>query len=357
VGVLAGLAGVAIVATSVVSMTGKAVEAYQERRRREREAAIKREQAIQQKIALIRAGVGSSSEAKRVSVKLPDSRTSGVNLHPTTGDSNDTIASDAQRQVQGLRSRLPNIKAEYQALIEQQLLNAQSVQQALQQTEDALNANNLAAAETYLQALDDARIQVIQQARVQWTAQIEYLQERLDELQAHIPQSVNQHLQTRIDKVSNRQQLSEPDIQAVHQLLSEFEAQVDQVQEVADNLVASWHEAGYVTNVLQVDDGDIILEVETHDGANTQMRVQFYGQQIDLEGPHDEEGADSCAGRTMEVMQRFQEQGYQLEWREWNDELVPEELRTLNPVEIPATPRTQSSPSPASNRRLEVQGY
>ncbi|MEH2051483.1 hypothetical protein [Nostoc sp.] len=214
VGVLAGLAGVATAATSVVSMTGRAFEAYQERRRREKEAAKQREQAIQQKIAQIRAGTSSSSGPARIPVELPE--------HTEASQMNPAAASDVHRRVQGLRSRLPNIRAEYQTLINQQLLNAQNVQQALQRTEEALNANDLTAAQTYLQALDDARIQVIQKVRAQWTAQIEYIQERLEELQIRLPQAIYQQIQTNIDEVSNNwQQLSQADIETLHHLLNE----------------------------------------------------------------------------------------------------------------------------------------
>lgn len=324
---------------TLVSMTVKAYAAYQQRKRRDREVAIQREQAIQQKIAQIRAGVGSSANQSKVSVQLPK-----------TGDSqlNQAAAKDAQRRVQELKSQLPKIRAEYQVLIDQQLLDTQSVQQALQQTEEALNGNNFVAAQTYLQALDDARIQVIQRAKAQWRDQVEYLRERLDALRPRLPQTINQQMQIRIDEVSNNwQQLSVADIQTVHQLLSEFEAQAEQVQEAAANLAASWSQAGYVTHDLQIDDGDVVIEIETHDGVNTQMRVQFDGQQIELEGPHDEAGAASCAGRTMEVMQRFQEQGYQLEWKEWNGEAVDQE----------SPQGTESLVSPSPQRRLEGQGY
>ncbi|MEH1798985.1 MAG: hypothetical protein V7L13_07405 [Nostoc sp.] len=354
-GVLAGLAGVAVAATSVASMTGRAFEAYQERMRREREAARQREQAIQQKIAQIRAGTSSSSGPARIPVELPDTGTSQINP---------AVASDVHRRVQALRSRLPNIRAEYQTLIEQQLLNAQNVQQALQRTEEALNGNDLTAAQTYLQALDDARIQVIQKARAQWTSQIEYLQERLEELQTRLPQAIHQQMQTRIDEVSNNwQQLSEADIETLHQLINEVATQADQIQEVAANLAASWSQAGYVARVVQIDDGDVVIEIETHEGANTQMRVQFYGQQIELEGPRDQEGVGSCAERTMAVMRLFQEQGYQLEWNKWNGEAVPEEMRSLAALPAaPASPQTsgktpQSSHSQPSPRRLEGQGY
>ncbi|MEW6497690.1 MAG: hypothetical protein AB1589_35080, partial [Cyanobacteriota bacterium] len=227
-----------------------------------------------------------------------------------------------------LRSRLPKIRSEYQVLIDQQLLDEGTVQQAIQRTEQALNANNLASAEAHLQALDNARIQVIQQLRSQLSAQIEYLQERLDALRDRIPQAADQELQASIDHFSaNWQQLFNADIEALHQKISAFETQAEQFQEAAKNLVNSWLQVGYVARVLGTDDGDVVVEVETHEGTNTQMRVQFYGQQIDLEGPPEE--TNSCAARTIEAMQLFQEQGYQLEWTSLDGQPIPEEWRQL----------------------------
>ncbi|NJM73006.1 MAG: hypothetical protein HC862_24260 [Scytonema sp. RU_4_4] len=68
-------------------------------------------------------------------------------------------------------------------------------------------------------------------------------------------------------------------------------------------------------------------------------------------GPPEE--TESCAERTVEALQIFQEQGYQLEWTGWDGEEVPEEWRHL----YSAPPQKQSSQSRSSQRHLEKQGY
>ena len=60
------------------------------------------------------------------------------------------------------------------------------------------------------------------------------------------------------------------------------------------------------------------------------MRIQFDGQQIDLAGPHDEEGDSSCSSRTFDVIELFQQQGYQVEWTAWNGEPVDKEWRNVD---------------------------
>jgi exonuclease VII large subunit len=267
--------------------------------------------------------------------------------------------------VEELKSRLPKVHSEYQALVDQQLLDPQTVQQALQRTEQALNANNLADAQAHLQALDDARIQVMEQLESQWTAQIQYVQERLNALKDCLPQAVSQDLQASINQAhTNWRQLSNADLEALHQKISEFEAQADRIQEAAENLVKAWTEVGYVARILPgTSNGDVMIEVETHEGANTQMRVQFDGQQIELEGPPEER--ESCARRPQEVMQIFQEQGYQLEWTRLDDQPVTEELlqsylgtpQEESNEEESIERATESYTPESSQRRLESQGY
>jgi hypothetical protein len=322
-GIVLATGAVVVAGATVAKMGVKAVQAYQERVRREKEAAQKRELELQQRIAEIRARVRANSSQGKVAVKLPANMTSSTQgksssgVISSPGILNDTgkVAAEknAERRIAEQKSRLPKIRSEYQALIEAQLLDLQTVNQALAKTEAALNGHNLAEAEANLRALDDARIQVIQQFKVQWFAQIEYLQERLDGLRDRVPATVVYELQIKIDQVRNNlPELSDMDLQVLHQQISEFEAQADRVREAADNLVNSWTEVGYLASFVGIDNGDVVIEVETHEGANTQMRVEFDGQQIDLFGPQEE--SNSCAERTKEALRIFQEQGYYMEW-------------------------------------------
>jgi hypothetical protein len=176
-------AGVSPVA-ELGNLIGASLQAYQERQRRKREAAIEREAEIQQRIAQITASIGSRVSESKTVVQLLDMKTSIQNA----------VAKDAQNQLEDLKSRLPKIKAEYLALVDKQVMDAQTVRQAIERVEQALSFNDLATAETYLQALDDERIQGMQLLQAQWTAQIEYLQERLDGLCAQLPQVLIQEL-------------------------------------------------------------------------------------------------------------------------------------------------------------------
>ncbi|RCJ22393.1 hypothetical protein A6S26_21820 [Nostoc sp. ATCC 43529] len=351
---------------AVVSMTGRALQAYQERKRQEREAALQREQQIQQKIAQIRASIRSSSANSKIVVQQPQS-TKSTSSHnatinaPQTSTSdviNQALSQDAQRRVQNLQTKLPSIQAEYQVLIDEQLLDASSVQQALQQTEKALQTQNLADAEKYLQALDDARIQVIQQLQVEWKAQIDFVQARLNNLQPRLPHRIAQQLQAKINYTGNNwQHISNTDLETLHQEISALESQTEQIQAAAENLVASWQQFHYNARISEISDGDVVIEIETHEGANTLMRVEFEGQKIDLAGPQDQQGDLSCASRTVNVIQLFQEQGYQLEWTQWNGEPVNQEWRNLDTGATPTQTATDSYLSDTPQRRLESQGY
>ncbi len=332
--VLGGVAALAIGAGAAIYLTGKSLQAYQERKRKEKEAAIEREKAIQQRIAQIKSMSFSNTGKTQVTVKPPKT-VKPVPQNQPTGTTSKVITpveeakiKDDLRKINQLRSQIPKIKSEYQALIDKQLLDSATVQQTIQNTEQALNANHLEAAEAYLQALDDARIQVIQNLKQQWQPQISYLQERLEALKVRLPQAINQQLQTNIDKYSsNWQSLNDDIINNLHQQISTFEAQTAEIQEAANNLVNSWIQAGYEAHILGIDNGDLVIEVETHEGVNTQMRIQFNGQQINLFGPPEE--SSSCAARTIEAMRLFQEQGYQLEWTHLDNEPVAEEWRYL----------------------------
>lgn len=351
---------------AVVSMTGRALQAYQERKRQEREAALQREQQIQQKIAQIRASIRSSSANSKIVVQQPQS-TKSTSSHNATIKSaqkstsdviNQALSQDAQRRVQNLQTKLPSIQAEYQVLIDEQLLDASSVQQALQQTEKALQTQNLADAEKYLQALDDARIQVIQQLQAESKAQIDFVQARLNNLQPRLPHRIAQQLQAKINYTGNNwQHISNTDIETLHQEISALESQTEQIQAAAENLVASWQQFHYNARISEISDGDVVIEIETHEGANTLMRVEFEGQKIDLAGPQDQQGDLSCASRTVNVIQLFQEQGYQLEWTQWNGEPVNQEWRNLDTGATPTQTATDSYLSDTPQRRLESQGY
>ncbi len=319
---------------ALFSMPIKAFQAYQKRQEKEKQAALKKEQEVQAKITQIKAL--SSSQQPKVTVNLtPTIKTysqpkavSNTQLQEIEKAS----VKDAQRQVDKLKGQLPKIRSEYQNLINQQLLDSVTVQQAIVQTEQALNSNNLAAAEAYLQSLDDARIQVLQQLKSYWQGQFNYLQERLEELRERLPQAVFELLQSQINSASNNyQQLTDADILVIHQQINDFESQINQVQETAENLAQAWIDEGWEAQVLRgTSDGDVVIEIETHEGENTLMRVQFNGQQIDLQGPPEEK--QSCATRPVEVMKRFQEQGYLLEWDTIDNQPVAEGWRYFEEI-------------------------
>lgn len=344
-----GLTALVVAAGVTVALTRKAIEAYEERQRQQREAAEKREREIQQRIADIRAQIRSRGSQAKVRVTLPpESRFQGT----VSGESAKTgEQKDNQRQIREWNSRLPNIEAEYQALIAQELLDRSTVNQALEKTKQALNSNNLAQAQGYLQALDDARIQVMKGLQEQWLPQIEYIEQRLAGLRSRIPQALVQELQTNIDGAKNNwQQLTQADLDALHQRISTFESQADSIQQAAEKLAESYRQVGYAAYLGGIDNGDAVVEVETHEGVNTQIRLDFYGDRMNLVGPPEE--SNSCAARTVEALRRFREQGYQLEWTEWDGEPVAEDLRHLYSVNPGGTDEYQRS-----RRPRESQGY
>ena len=324
-----------------------ALQAYEKRQRQERETAIKREQDIQQKIAQFRSG----ATRKKIVVQQPQ-QVKSINT-----EVNQALSQDAQRQVQNLKMQLPKIKSEYQILIDRQLLDHASVQQAIQKTETALQNNNFTDAQTCLQTLDNARIQVIQQLKTEWTKQFEFLQSRLNNLQSSLPDHITQQLQTKINRMCNSwQSISDEEIEIFHQEISTHESQAEQVYTAAKNLVASWQEVGYVAKITEINDGDVVINIETHEGVNTQMRIQFDGQQIDLAGPHDEEGDSSCSSRTFDVIELFQQQGYQVEWTAWNGEPVDKEWRNVDMGIISVKTTMESDFNKIPERRSESIG-
>jgi exonuclease VII large subunit len=256
-----------------------------------------------------------------------------------------------------LNSRVPNIRTEYQALIDQQLLDSSTVHQALEKTQQALNSNNLAQSQGYLQALDDARIQVMKGLQEQWLPQIEYIEQRLARLRSRIPQALIQELQTNIDGAKNNwQQLTQADLDALHQRISTFENQADSIQQAAEKLAESYRQVGYAAYLGGIDNGDAVVQVETHEGVNTQIRLNFYGDRVNLVGPPEE--SNSCAARTVEALRRFREQGYQLEWTEWDGEPVAEDLRHLYSVASPISEsQGEIEADSRSRRRRESEGH
>jgi|GEM_PF-1090553 uncharacterized protein YdcH (DUF465 family) len=353
-----GLSALVAAAGAVVALTGKALQAYQERVRKEREATEKRERDTQRCIAEIRAQIRSSAGQSKVTVQLPTAARSAQPPTSTSLPESAAVAKDTQRKIEALKSQLPKIRSEYQALIEQQLLDESTVQQAIQKTEQALKDKNIAVAEAHLQALDDARIQVMQRVQSQWSVLIQYSENRLEEVRSRIPAAIVVELQDQIDRVKNNwQQLSDAEIEALHQQINAFESQADSIQEAAEKLIESQRLVGYKAYLREMDNGDAVVEVETHEGVNTQIRIDFYGQQIALSGPPEE--SNSCAARTVEAMRLFREQGYQLEWTEWDGEPVTEELRYLYSVPSSETSETQTGTEgyQKSQRRRETQGY
>ena len=357
---------------TVANMGAKALKNYQARQREEGERVQKREREIQRRISEVRAKARSYSGPSKIAVQLPTETTmlTGTEKSTVAKTSGSAVSRQAATseldnlgRVRELQSRMPNIKSEYQALVLQELLEPQTVNQALQKTEEALSYGNLGAAETYLQTLDDARIQATQKQRSQWEVELDYVRERLDALQNILPAAIVRDLEGLLQQARNNwRQLTNADIEVLHNKISEFEIQADRINQTAEDLVNSWLEAGYDARVVGVDNGDVVVEIETHEGANTQMRVQFDGQQMNLFGP--EEESYSCAARTTDALRIFQEQGYYLQWDSWNGQPVDEEWREINPGVSVAEPtedgeleETDDVYVPASYKgRLEGQG-
>jgi hypothetical protein len=317
-----------ILAGATAGAAINAAKAYEERQQREREAAVQKEQAVQQRIAKIRAGIN-----KKISpIKVVHQPSVVANSSTRSAD----LKSDVQKQVKELADRLPGIVEEYQSLVNQGVLDAATVEQALSSTQSAVSVQELAMAQSCLRALDDARqhgMKAFEESR----QDVRYVEERLAAMRDRLPQVVVKSIEEDIAGLYRHGVPSDdPDLLGRHQRLSEYEAQVDRVQEAADHLLDSWQEVGFVVHGQQIDDGDLVMAVETHEGANTELRVQFDGQQILLNGPAEE--TSSCAARTHEVLQLFQEQGYYLEWDSMDGQPVTEEWRRFYSVSSEALP-------------------
>jgi hypothetical protein len=342
---------------AVATLTTRAVQSHQERARREQKAAQAAEQKVQQKIAEVRSAqtmvtLASGSSSTPVS-NAPNQRT----LDTAIARRQAVIAQDTQRSIQNQKQHLHHIKAEYQNLIEHQLLDAKIVEQALLETERALDKNQLAVAQTRLQALDEARIQAIHLLKTQWLDQVDYLQSRLDEIRLRLPTGIVEHLSSQIQQARlNWRTLTHSLLETIHQQITEVHLQADRIQEAATHLLRAWTEVGYTAQMVGIEQGDAVIEVDTEAGK-TQMRIQFDGQQLNFSAPSEE--TLSCAARTREALQRFQEQGYYLEWDTLDGEAVPQEWRKIysalppgDAVEEQAIAPTQQTPQ----RRAQSQG-
>lgn len=310
-------------AVALASLTGKALHAYHKRQQHIREAAIRAELTTQQRVAQIQ-----QQHIQRTVVIIPSSTPTGA------------TATSSEAQIKALQSKLPQITAEYDELVEQQLLDPQTVNQALELVKRALDTQDLSTAETNLQALDDARIIAMQSRRSEKAAQVEYLQTRLQSLLPRIPKHIAESVSQQITSYHNNWiQHSNSNLQQIHTYLNDLEAQVDEIQIAADNLIDSWLEVGYDAQITAIDDGDIVIQVATHDCANTEMRVQFSGQKIDLFAQSEE--PELCTDRTFAALRVFQQQGYQLEWTRWDGNFIPSEWRNLY-SNIPQNQNNQS---------------
>ncbi|MDJ0579208.1 hypothetical protein [Crocosphaera sp.] len=311
-------------------MSGKksySIEPLQERIRQRLEASKKREEAIIKKIAEVRARIrANSSQIKPSPISSPNNPIKVLQQQQNDIDQN------SERKIMQLKTRLPKIQAEYQSLVEQNVLEQETVTKLFQDVQKAINEKQPEKAEDNLRTLDNFRIQAIQYLQNEWLEQIQYCQDRLDNVIERLPDTCISQLQHNLEQMKNNwKELNESNILEFHQQLNELEEQAEQVQEMADHLVQSWQEVGYEQpQILGIDDGNIVLEVETHEGVNTQMRVQFSGEQLDLFGPPEE--TPSCAARTQDVLAIFQKQGYQLEWTTLDGQPVPKEWRQIHTV-------------------------
>jgi hypothetical protein len=324
VGAAAGIVvAPALMTAEVASLAISAAKAYQERQRREREAAVQREQAVQQRISKICAGIKKNV----IPVKVVQ------NLSPTVTQRDVSIntKNDVQKQVLNLASKLPDIVKEYQSLVRQQVLDSATVEQSLLAVQGAVDVSDLQKAQNLLQSLDDARQQgmtVLKESQ----QNIRYVEERLDAIQNRIPGAIVDSIRKEIDTFyKDGSPGDDPDLLKLHQNISEYEDQADRVQEAANHLFNSWHEVGFIVHSQEIDNGDLVMSIKTHEGVDTEMRIQFDGQQVLLNGPAEE--SSSCATRTHEVLQLFQEQGYYLELDSMDGEPVSEEWRRFYSVE------------------------
>jgi len=333
--------GVAIVAGATVfavMATANAAKAYMDRKERERQAILDREAEIQRKIAFFREQ--SRSRTQTIAIQPLDPVKTIPHTAKTASQSN-VIDQDQQRQLRELQAQLPRIKADYQNLIDQGYLESQSFRKGWENIEQSASAGNLAALRSGLKTLDDARIQVMQAIQQQWEPQLDYAQERLGNLQSRLPQAVYARLQQQVTGFRQSSiHLTEQNFLDFHQQITDVELQADRALNAAEDLARAWEQAGYAVKMLPgTDDGDVEIEIQTHEGASTRMRVQYDGQQLDFFGL--EEESTSCAAKTQEALRLFQEQGYRVEWSSWDGQPVPEEWRYVYSAQ-PETVQTAS---------------
>lgn len=356
---------VVVAGTEVGIAALEVAQAYAAKQQREKEKAKLRQQRVEAKREKLRVQAAKKTESKVV-VKLPV-----VTASSSPGDDSTHVAKpqstqsgfsqdvDAQRQAELLASRLPRIQREYQSLIDQQVLDNSTVQQALKGAEKALSKGELSEAEAHLQALDEARIQVGERLKFYWQPQVQYAQARLDAIRPSVPSSAVNSIHTKLQDIQRSwQQLVEDDLTDIHKQISELEEQSDRIQEATKNLLKAWQDEGYTAQFLAYDNGDAIIEVDTHEEASTQMRVQFNGQGLDLLGPP--EDTPACAARTKDALRRFQEQGYYVEWNALDGEAVSEDLRRYYSATAPvdaaiAQPTEESSTEVLTQQALSTE--
>jgi hypothetical protein len=357
-GVVLATGAVVVAGVAVAQMAKGAFDAYQTRLRQEQEKAEQREQSVQERIAQIRSQI--RHRQPKVSLNIPHLTSSPsiqTNTTSTPNTPTSVVEPDNHKKIQEQKARLPKIRSEYQALIEQQILDEQTVNEGLKQTEQALNANNLEKAIAHLRDLDDDRIAAIKGLESAWQQQLDYVQERLDELKKRLPVAVNHKIQNQINQArSNWQNLTDEVLQSFHQQISELAAQAERIEIAAQNMIAAWHQVGYAAEFVGFDNGDALIESDTHEGAKTLTRIQFDGQQMQLKAPSDEPEM-SCAARTAEALQLFEEQGYHLEWESWDGEPVTEEWREIDQSSEISQDGTEDYPSNSSSRRLQQQEH
>ncbi|KYC35189.1 hypothetical protein WA1_08505 [Scytonema hofmannii PCC 7110] len=345
---------------AAVVMAAKSAQAYQERIRREREQALQQEEEIQRQIVEAR----RSYPRKKTIVKLPETVSQPRFTNVLVNNDAELKSRDLQIKIREQKSRLPRIREEYQSLIERELLDELTVSQALKTVDQALDSGDVTAAEVHLQALDNARIEAFEHLRSQQQSETQYAQARLDNIKDRLPKMLLQELEAEIEQIHKSDRpLSEPDLLAIHQQITTAEVQANRVWEAAENIVKAWQTptVDYKSQIIGIDDGDVIVEIETHknpetgEKVNTVMRVQFDGQQIDLFGPREE--TSHCAARTGQALQIFQEQGYYLEWDSLDGQPVPEEYKQVYSAQEVATLKVEPQVQESPKRRLETESY
>jgi hypothetical protein len=367
---MAGLASVGAVAAvgvglagAAVIMTAKAVQAYHKRAKEQIEKARQEEEDIQRQILEARRVHGRN----KISVTIPSKKLEPSSLQslPNNFEINaaDAESKISKLKINELKALLPRIRDNYQNLINRDILDEQNVLQALQSADKALDLGDVATAQLYIQALDDARIQATEKLRSQQQSETQFAQDRLNTLKERLPEIIVQHLQSCVEQMgSNSYPPNDSDLLTLHRQITEAELQANSVWEAAENLVNAWQDptVDYVARIIGIDDGDVMVEVETHqtetsEKVNTIMRVQFDGQQVDLFGPHEE--TSSCAARTKEALQIFQEQGYYLEWTSLDGEPVPEEYRQVYAAENGTGINLETSVYEEPQRRAATEIY